>query len=90
MSKKKPKVEQLKMAFTLFFIVGLLLCFWMENSVGAFIVLLVGAMMGGLARDVKYAEQPKMLAIVVPDTDAANKFHKEFQEVINNHPPRRG
>lgn len=59
MPKKAPKLESIKLMFVLFFIVGLALCYWMENSLGAFIVLLVGMMIGGLARDVKYAEQSK-------------------------------
>lgn len=85
MSKKKPSVESLKMGFTLFFIIGLLLCFWMDNSVSAFVVLLVGAVMGGMARDVKYAEQRKPLVVDVPDELKCSDAEMDFYEAIETH-----
>jgi hypothetical protein len=94
MSKKAPKVESLKVAFALLFMVGLMLCFWMDNSLGAFIVLLVGGVMGGLARDVKYAEQRKPSEVTIPDalknSDAAEGFYDAVENHLVQFNPHRG
>lgn len=56
MSKQRvqTKVETLKMIFTVAFLIGLALCYWMEQPVAAFGLLLVGMFAGSVLRDVRY------------------------------------
>lgn len=90
MSNKQPKVESLKITFVVFFIIGLAACYWMENSLGAFVILLVGLAAGSLARDVKYATQmPTKLEVDSSNVTLKESVMKEIETALKNNPPRR-
>lgn len=59
MSKKaiQSRSETLKMLVTVFFVVGLVLCYGAQQSVLAFIILMVGMLAGNAAREAKYQQK---------------------------------